>query len=207
MTESLFKGMDEKDILKLMKNLDAKIFTYEKNRKIITSINHNNAIGILLNGTANIERYDYNGNKTIIEKLEKNSVFGEIFFSVKNDITVTSTSNSRVLLIDYDNLIKNLKNINFINNIFNLLSNKMIELNTRIEILSKRSIKEKILTYFSMLAKNNKSFILPFTYTELADYLSIDRSAMMREIKKLRDSGLIKTNGRNIKLIKQQINN
>ena len=81
-----------------------------------------------------------------------------------------------------------------------LLSQKIVELNERVEILSKRSIRDKLLSYFELLASSNpkRSFLLPFTYTDLADYLSVDRSAMMRELKNLKEEGFIQTNGKKI---------
>ena len=73
----------------------------------------------------------------------------------------------------------------------------------RIEVLSKRTIREKLLTYFSILSSKDfsKSVTLPFSLTNLADYLSIDRSAMMRELKLLKDEGFIARNGNKIKLL------
>ena len=75
-----------------------------------------------------------------------------------------------------------------------------IDLNERVEVLSKRSIREKLLSYLNIVSKKKgkKSFYLPLTYTELADYLSIDRSAMMREIKNLKDEGFIYSNGKKL---------
>ena len=192
-SKSIFDGIDEKDVEKLLKNLEARKISFKKDRTIVTNIINVKMIGTILNGTADMERYDYNGNRSIIEKLEKNSVFGEVFSRLGSDISVVATSDCEVLWIEYDNLLKNAKNITLISNMFNLLSSKIVDLNMRLEIL----------TYFLILAndKPNRTFILPFTYTDLADYLSIDRSAMMREIKNLREEGFIKTNGKRISLI------
>jgi len=200
---SLFKGIEENDIEKLLKSLDARKINYKKNRTIVTNIINVKMIGIILSGTAIMERYDYNGNRSIIEKLEKNSLFGELFSRLGSDISVIATSNCEVLLIEYNNILKNSKNIILINNMFNILSEKILKLNMREEILSKRTIRDKLLTYFSILAndKPNRVFVLPFTYTDLADYLSIDRSAMMREIKYLQDDLLIEKNGKKIKIM------
>jgi len=84
-----------------------------------------------------------------------------------------------------------------------LFLDKVIELNTRIELLSKRTIREKLLGYFNVISSKNmgKTFQLPFSLTDLADYLSIDRSAMMRELKLLIDEGFIKKNGSKITLL------
>ena len=82
------------------------------------------------------------------------------------------------------------------------MSKKLIELNGRVEVLSKRTIREKLLGYFNLMVKGktNRYFYLPFSYTELADYLAIDRSAMMREIKNLKEEGIVTINSRKIVL-------
>lgn len=84
-----------------------------------------------------------------------------------------------------------------------LIINNVVNLNTKIELLSKKNIRDKLLSYFDLLAsqKLSKSFILPLSLTDLADYLSIDRSAMMRELSHLKDEGFIEKNGRKIKLL------
>ena len=84
-----------------------------------------------------------------------------------------------------------------------IILNKVTSLNTRIELLTKRSIREKLLGYFSILSSRNltKSFTLPFSLTDLADYLSVDRSAMMRELGVLKNEGFIKKVGNKITLL------
>lgn len=204
---SIFEGIEEEDIKKMLKCFDAKTRTFKKDRTIVTNIINIKMIGIILEGTANVERYDYNGNRSIIEKLEKNSVFGEVFSRLGSDISVIATSDCEVLFIEYEHLIKRCKkgciyHSILTNNVLQLLSKKIVDLNERLEILSKRTIRDKLLSYFELLANNNpkRSFNLPFTYTDLADYLSIDRSAMMREIKNLKEEGFIETSGKKITL-------
>lgn len=205
--KSIFEGIEEEDIKKMLKCFDAKTRTFKKDRTIVTNIINIKMIGIILEGTANVERYDYNGNRSIIEKLEKNSVFGEVFSRLGSDISVIATSDCEVLFIEYEHLIKRCRkgcvyHSILTNNVLQLLSKKIVDLNKRLEILSKRTIRDKLLSYFELLANNNpkRSFNLPFTYTDLADYLSIDRSAMMREIKNLKEEGFIETNGKKITL-------
>lgn len=81
----------------------------------------------------------------------------------------------------------------------NLVLTKVSDLNLRIEILSKKTIRDKLLSYFRILSQNSfsKTFTLPFSLTDLADYLSVDRSAMMREIKALKEDGIIKKMDKN----------
>ena len=204
---SIFDGIEPEDVNKMLKCFEARKTYFKKDRTIVTNIINIKMVGIILNGTANMERYDYNGNRSIIEKLETNSIFGEVFSRLGNDISVIATSDCEVLFIEYEHLIKRCKkgciyHSILTNNMLQLLSKKIFELNQRLEILSKRSIRDKLLSYFEILAKNSpkRSFVLPFTYTDLADYLSIDRSAMMRELKNLREEGFIVTNGKKITL-------
>ena len=207
--KSIFEGISETDIEKMLKCFEARKLTFKKDRTIVTNIINVKLIGIILSGTANMERYDYNGNRSIIEKLSPNSVFGEVFSRLGSDISVIATSDCEVLFIEYEHIIKKCKkgclyhNI-LTNNMLKLLSQKIVELNERVEILSKRSIRDKLLSYFELLASSNpkRSFLLPFTYTDLADYLSVDRSAMMREIKNLKEDGFIQTNGKKITIIR-----
>ena len=79
----------------------------------------------------------------------------------------------------------------------------MTVLNTRIELLTKRSIRDKLIGYFTLISSKNlnKSFTLHFSLTDLADYLSVDRSAMMREMKSLKEEGFIEKNGNRITLL------
>ena len=89
-----------------------------------------------------------------------------------------------------------------VNNVLQIFSSKTRQLHTRLNILSQRSIRNKLLTYFRHLAyeHHSDSFILPFTLNSMADYLFIDRSAMLREMKKMRDENLIQSKGRRITL-------
>ena len=125
-----------------------------------------------------------------------------MFFRSIGEISIVATNDCKVVLFEYDVLISKVKNRTLLCNLYERYNNEILKLNTRIEILSKRTIREKLLTYFFVLTKNKPkvSFVLPYTYTELADYLCVDRSAMMREIKKMKDVGIIETNGKKIKL-------
>ena len=198
---TLFNNIDEKEKEKILKTLEIKPIKYSKNEIIITDGDY--TIGVLLKGEAYVEKYDYDGNRSILEQLFENSLFSKQFYQLGKDISIVSTTECEVLLLDYDSIMNKVKNKVFINNFLSLYSQKIIDKNIRLEILSKRTIRDKLLSYFLLLAKDSPKQIinLPFTYTDLADYLFVDRSAMMREIKKMKDSGIIKTKGRLIKLL------
>lgn len=204
---TIFKNIKIDDVERMLKCFEARKLVYKKDRTILSNLVNTKVIGIVLDGTANMVRYDYNGNRTIIEKLERDSIFGEVFSYLGNDISVVATSDCEVLFFDYTYLINRCKkscmcHSMLTDNVLQLLSKKIIELNERLEVLSKRTTRDKLLGYFDLLVKGrvDRFFYLPFSYTELADYLSVDRSAMMREIKNLKEDGIITVNGKKIVL-------
>ena len=113
-----------------------------------------------------------------------------------------------VIIIDYDKLIDN-KNISydyynlFIQNMFSIVNESIKNKNERIRVLTKRTIRNKLLEYFKVCQKNNHSkyIYLPFNFTELADYLAIDRSAMTRELKYMKEEGFIEIKGKRITIL------
>lgn len=198
---SIFKNMNPDEINDALKSLGARRITFKKEHIIISNLVDDDLIGVILNGKASIVNYGYKGNRDIIDNLEYDDVFGKPFFNINSDVVIIAATDCEVLFIDYHLLISRGFKYDKINyNINRLLTNKIYNLYDKIEILSKRTIREKLLTYFNNLSKkyNKKSFNLPITYIELADYLSVDRSAMTREIKKLKDEKIISINGKKI---------
>lgn len=183
---------------------------FHKGEVITSFIAKRNQLCFLLSGEADLVRYDLNGNRTIVEHYTDHDMFGEIFYVVNtnNELFVEAKKNSTVLFFMYDDLQNNCKpNCHFheelLDSLSSLFLNKVIELNTRIELLSKRTIREKLLGYFNIISSKNmgKTFTIPFSLTDLADYLSIDRSAMMRELHTLKEEGFIEKSGNRIKLL------
>lgn len=183
---------------------------FKKNEIITSYIAKRRQLCLLKSGEADLIRYDFNGNKTIVEHYLQGNIFGEIFYNVttNNELFVEARNKCEVLFFDYEFLEnKCTANCGFhkkvIQTLPDLLLSQINSLNTRIEILSKRTIREKLLTYFNIIStkKISKSFTLPFSLTDLADYLSVDRSAMMREIGYLRNDKIIEKNGNRITLL------
>ncbi len=190
----------------------AQIKHFTKNETITTYIQKRNQLCILLKGHADLVRYDFDGNRTIVEHLSKNDIFGEIFYNIttNNELLVEAKSNCEVLFYNYNDIHKKCTlNCEFhtylSENLPEFILSKITNLNMRIELLTKRSIRDKLLGYFNLLSMRtmSKKLVLPFSLTDLADYLSIDRSAMMRELKLLKDDGFIIKTGNTITLNKQ----
>lgn len=204
----LFANISVKDQKKLLKLLETSVLNYKKDSVILSTVN-NNIIGIILEGKAQIIRTDYNGNRTIIEELEEESIFGTALSSLSSDeCQIITKEDTKILVIAYDIIISS-KNNNysyynqFIKNLLEITTNIIDEKNNRIEILTKKSIRDKLLEYFRIYRKKHGTNIiyLPFSYTDLSDYLAVDRSAMSREIKSLKEEGFISTKGRKINLL------
>ena len=192
---------------KLLNSCDkVQIKTFEKNEIVTTYIINRNQVCIVLNGSADLMRYDFNGNQTIVEKFNKFDVFGEIFYQINtnNELFVIAKEKSKILIFNYDIFEKKCKknckmHEELLIGLPNLVLTKVSDLNLRIELLSKKTIREKLISYFRILSEKNfsKTFTLPLSLTDLADYLSVDRSAMMREIKSLKNEGFIKKTDKN----------
>ena len=191
---SLFKDISPNEVNDILKSLGSRKIAFKKEHIIFSNLVEDDLIGVILSGKANIINYDYFGNRDIIDSLEYDDVFGKPFSYINSNITVIASTDCEILFLDYHELLTNQVKYEKIKyNINRLLTNKIYQLYEKIEILSKRTIRDKLLSYFSNLAKKRgkKTFHLPITYIELADYLSVDRSAMMREIKKLKDEKII----------------
>ncbi len=204
----IFKDINKSDIDLLLKCLHARKQVFKKDRTIYSSMYDIEMIGVILSGTASIVKFDYYGNRTLIDQLTYNDVFGKSFTSIVNDVSIVADTDCEILIIDYPLILERCRkncpcHAKLTDNILNLLSKKIENLNVRIDLLSKRTTRDKLLSYFDLMTKSKikKEFILPFTYTDLADFLSVDRSAMTREIKYLKDEGFIETKGKKITIL------
>ena len=168
-------------------------------------------IGILEGGSACVVHCLPNGSRTILEVLNEGDIFGQLFYfhASRENITVEATTNCKVRYIDYEHVIKRCNKAcshhsQLVNNILLMVQDKTQSICEHLEVLSQRSIRDRILTYFEILSakSQNNTFPIPFTWSNMADYLSVDRSAMSRELGKMREEGLIKIEKRTVTLLK-----
>lgn len=148
-----------------------------------------------------VVKLDYLGNRNILTELSTSEIFAETLACVgvkSSPVSVLSVTASEILFIDYSKIITACTSAcvfhaKLIENMLRLIAAKNLLLNQKIELISKRTTREKLLTYFAFQAEKagNKSFTIPFTRAETADFLCVDRSAMSRELCKLRDEGLL----------------
>ena len=204
----IFANFSEKEKRKVMSIIGAKDLFYKKGQTITYALKNRYLIGVIVSGEANMIRYDYTGERTIVEEMVAGDIFSDMFVSNHaSELAVIATKDANVIFISYDELIKKCETSQYalmiLDNLFNVMSKKIIKRNERIELLTARSSRNKLLAYFELEAKknNSKSFNLNYSYTDLADYLAIDRSAMMRELKNLKEDRLIKDVNKKITLL------
>lgn len=206
---NIFDDISFKNKQKLLYSLKVDTLEFSANSSILSLIKDDNIIGIVLTGYIQIIRTDHNGVRTIIEELFDNDIFGTMISSLQNsEYDIITKEPTAIILIDYNRIINfNMNNKGyynkFIQNLLQIVIKKIEEKNERIEILTKKTIRNKLLEYFNITSKKNgsRNIYIPFNYTDLADYLAIDRCAMSREMKYLKEEGLIETKGKRITLL------
>lgn len=198
----LFNDIELNGLLALIHCLNGQIKKYKKGEFVFQAGECSQSSGILVTGKLQVVEYDYNGNRSIISTIESLQLFKEAYsFCNKNiPIFIEASEDSVILLINSLKISTPCHNAckihnTLINNLVKILSTKNINLNQKIQCLSKRTIKEKLLNYLSAESQknNSKEFYIPYDRQQLADYLCIERSAMSFEIGKLCKERIIET--------------
>ena len=204
---NLFDNRPVKEQKKLETMLEGITLTFKKNMNISKNLK-DNIIGIISEGNAKIVHTDYNGNALVFEELFEGSIFGSnLSFLYNEEYEIIASSDVKITIFDYDFIIKTESSSiyfnKFLKNLLLILNDKIVEKNDRLQIISKKTIRDRLLEYFSVQSKKHGSSIiyLPFSYSELADYLSVDRSAMHRELKNLKEEEFIEVKGKKIILL------
>jgi len=176
-----------------------------------TSSADSDSVGVIERGTASLIRIDENGVATVLEELGPGGVFGKALAfagSSQDVLEVVCRTACEVVYIRYSQILKRCENACLhhsllVQNMLRLISEKAQALSQRVDVLSRRSIREKLLCCFQQLSDKAGSprFTLPFTLGTLADYIATDRSAMMRELRKMKEEGLVSTQGRQVTLL------
>ena len=203
---NLFENISDKNILKLKRILRSSTIKYPKNVNILSNVNPSDSIGVMDYGKVQLVYTDYEGNKIVLEELSEGDIIGTLNSSIYlEEITGMTKEETQITFIEYnqitnDDIIKYDFYIIFIKNLIRILTEQLKSRNTRIELLTKKSTRDKLLAYFKLQSqvKKNKTYTLPMSYTEISSYLSVDRSAMTREIKYLTEEGFIKKDNKQI---------
>jgi len=201
-TIPLFEQIEEKEIRELLNCFSAGVVTYKAGETVFMAGEKPQNIGIVISGSVQVIYYDFYGNRTIIATNTRGQLFAESYVCASVDslpVSVVAAENTEILFLDFNKVIFVCSrscafHSRLIFNMLKITANKNILLNQKLQIITKRTIREKILAYLSMQAarKKSKSFFIPFNRQELADFLSVDRSALSNELGKLQKDNIIK---------------
>lgn len=207
----IFFDLNDKEITSILTFFNCFEKYFQKNEFIFEIDKKIDKIGIIILGEINIIKEDFWGNRNILNKFKSGEIFGEVFALSKSssNIMVEASQDCKILFLDLKNFsINSEKNseeiIKFLTNIFKISLKKNILFTEKLEHISKKSVREKIISYLSTEAQKNKtnSFLIKFDRQELADYLFVERSALSRELSSMKKEGLIDYKKNHFTLIK-----
>lgn len=197
----LFNGIREEDLKAMLQCLDGRQKSYQKGEIILSEEDSSICAGLVLEGSVQVAEEDVFGNRNILEHVEAGELYGAAFSCAgmtKSPVSVTAMSDCQILLINMNKVTKTCPSScvfhqQLIQNLVHIMAVKNVMLNEKISHISRRSTKEKLLSYLSDCAKKEKSmhFTIPFSRQELADYLCVERSAMSAELGKLKKEGIL----------------
>lgn len=197
----LFQNIKEDELSAILGCLGARQLSFGKGQAIFTEGDPAKQIGIVLSGIVQVSRDDYYGNRSLMGRLEPGDLFGESFAFAGVDtlpVNVMAATPCDILLIDSSRIISPCSNACsfhtiLIFNLLQIMARKNLGFHQKIEITSKRTTREKLMTYLLEQAKihQSNSFEIPFDRQTLADYLEVDRSGLSAEISKLRKERIL----------------
>ena len=202
--KSVFTGITTDEINAMLSCLSAREAAFQKDEIIFSYGQNITSIGIVLEGNVHIIKEDFWGNANLMAECSPGDIFGEAYAinaAEPLEMNIFAASPCRILFLEVSKILTVCSSAcefhnRLIRNLLTLVSRKNFQLNRKLEHMSKRTTRDKLLSYLSMESKkaNASSFTIPFNRQQLADYLSVDRSAMSNELCKLRDEGILTFN-------------
>ena len=207
----MFSGVRGREIQSMLSCLNPRVQHYKKGEYVLRTGGHLRDILILVKGSLHIQKDDYWGNRSLLGQLGAGEMFGEAYVApesgaLMND--VVAVEDSAVMFFDLQRLLTTCSSAcrfhaAVVQNLFFAISEKNRKLVQKLGHMSKRSTREKLISYLSEEAKrqNSARFSIPFNRQQLADFLSVDRSAMSNELCKMRDEGLLRFHKNHFELL------
>ncbi|HIZ22349.1 MAG TPA: Crp/Fnr family transcriptional regulator [Candidatus Blautia faecigallinarum] len=200
----LFRGLKETEITALLDCLNAVKRSYKRGEVILSEGSITENIGVVLSGMAMISCSDIWGNSSVLGNVAPGSVFAEAYACVPGQpmlVTVSAAEDTSVLFMNVGRVLTTCTNscvfhTRLIQNLLTVCAHKSIQLSQRIHHTSSKSIRGRLMSYFSECAKRfgSNSFLIPYNRQQLADYLNVDRSTMCNELSKMQKDGMIEYN-------------
>ncbi len=197
----LFKGIAPEDYPQMLACLGGRILHVQKGELIFTTDAPLTTMGVILTGSISLMKEDYWGNRMVLGRSGPGQVIGEVYACLPKepmDIWAVAAEPAAVLLLESAPLLHPCASTcgchaTLTRNLIAILSQKALGLTRKMEHTSRRSIRQKVLSYLSeqALHAHTSTFTIPFNRQELADYLGTDRSALSAELSKMQTEGII----------------
>ena len=197
----LFAGLGVENISQILPCLSASVRHAEKNSFILSVEDSVSFVGLILSGSVHVVSEDFWGRKDILSQLGPGELFAESFSCAQQEklpVSVMAVEQTEYMVLSCRKIITTCSSAcifhtQLIANMLQIIANKNLLLMRKIEQLSKRTTREKLLAFLSDEARKagRNTFDIPFSRQELADYLSVDRSAMSSELGRMREEGLL----------------
>ena len=197
----LFSGVGENDIEAMLSCLGARIHSYKKGEYVFEQGADIDKIAVLAEGELHVQRDDYWGKRSLLNTVAVGEMFGEAHMAPESGPAIydlVAATDSLVIFFDPKKVITTCSNAcrfhaMVVQNLFYAFAEKNHSLVQKLSHISQRSTREKLISYLSEQARqqSSASFTIPFNRQQLADFLSVDRSAMSKELCKMRDEGLL----------------
>ena len=199
----LFDGISRENLSGILGCLGARVMSIRKGQPAFREGDTAVYIGIVLTGSLQLIREDYYGNRSIVTRIGPAQLFGEAYAlsgAKALPVSVVPDTDGHILLVDSRRIAVTCANAcgfhnRVIYNLLKLVANKNLILHQKIDVSSKRTTREKLMTYLLLQAKqqNSSTFTIPYDRQALADYLEVDRSGLSAEISKLRKEGVLES--------------
>ena len=197
----LFEGIGPDDVQAMLGCIGYHIGTYQKGEMIGFEEEHIQHIGIILSGAVDMIKEDLWGNRIMLVRMGQGELFGETFACSADTLSVVTfqaSEDAEILFLPFKRVMHTCNmtcvfHHRLIENMVRVIARKNRDLIQKVEVVSKKTLREKILAYLSLQAQLNgtKYFEVPLGRVELAEYLCADRSALTRELSNMRADGLI----------------
>lgn len=197
----LFDGIKEDDRSEMLKCLNAKKKQYKKGSTVLGRGGHTSEMGMVLEGSVHMVKDDFWGNRSILGQASPGQMFGEVYACLPRqglEVDVVAAEDTEVLFLDVGRILTVCSSAcsfhtRLIRNLLTILAEKNLMLTHKMEHMAQKSTRDKVLSYLSMEAEKQggPEFAIPFNRQQLADYLSVDRSAMSRELSRMKAEGLL----------------
>lgn len=212
----LFQGIEHDNIPVMLGCLGYRTEFYKKGDFISMEGEHLENIGLVMTGSVDMIKEDFWGNKTILMRMRQGSIFGETFICGTETLATVSfcaASDTEVLFLPFRRVMHTCTNAcvfhyKLVENMVQLIADKNLELMRKVEVVTKKTLREKILAYLSQQAQleGGSYFEIPLGRIELAEYVCADRSALTRELNAMKEEGILDYDRNMFRLLQKRKN-